>query len=535
MHNVLMSSKDLLCSAAITGRDIAVSTGGTMVHIACLPVTVPFHVASATTDLVIGTAGNVLDCALGKKNDSSNGGEDTSSEPPLHGLVRNIWNVVPVVLGAAGHITGEIGSAAVHLVAPVLGLESDVDNAVEGDETVLTKSPRSYETSSGESSAEQRDSFLDRLRLDIHLPESATPDLEPHQQQQQQQPQPAKSLADYSKFLLRVDDLNVLIPPDPASAAVQTASRALYVDLSTDFSDEVMTTDAMTQLVQRGMNIALTNGEAHQAISHGPISDPVPIQWKPEGATGKHIRKLTQLSEPEMYKKLQKHILVWSGKYNGPSHYGSDSPIFLARGVVKRSPREFLNMLWDSNRTTEYNNYCLGRSDVLIIDDTVPEGGDYGTKVIRSETKVPFMGFSIPLCALMHARTLQDEDNNIDNDEPEKVGRKQNEKSFIIVSRSLDSGTAGIHIDDKITKQNCRGHERGRGRHNNNNNKKVEVGNKNEILLGVNILRPIPNLPGYTDLISVSQVNASMVPQFLAFRIGMMGVEDFFNNVREKA
>ena len=60
-----------------------------------------------------------------------------------------------------------------------------------------------------------------------------------------------------------------------------------------------------------------------------------------------------------------------------------------------------------------------------------------------------------------------------------------------------------------------------------------EKNNKNEILLGVNIMRPVPGHPDLTDLMSVSQVSSTMVPQFLAFRIGMMGLEDFFKNVRK--
>ena len=96
----------------------------------------------------------------------------------------------------------------------------------------------------------------------------------------------------------------------------------------------------------------------------------------------------------------------------------------------------------------------------------------------------------------MHARTL------VEGSE---------EEGFVIVSRSLDSGMAGCHVGSA---------------------KRVERNNKNEILLGVNIIRPVPGHPELTDLMSISQVSSSVVPQFLAFKIGMMGVEDFFNNVR---
>jgi len=118
-----------------------------------------------------------------------------------------------------------------------------------------------------------------------------------------------------------------------------------------------------------------------------------------------------------------------------------------------------------------------------------------GAKVIKSETKIPFTSLSVFLSAVMHARSLGD----------------RPEDGYMIFSRSLDTGRAGCHIGKKT---------------------EVDQSNKNEIILGVNIMRPVPGHPDLTDLISVSQVSASMVPPFLAFRIGMMGVEDFFKNVR---
>jgi hypothetical protein len=206
------------------------------------------------------------------------------------------------------------------------------------------------------------------------------------------------------------------------------------------------------------------------------------------------MRMMSQLSNDEIYEKMQEYVLIWSGKCCGPKYYyGSDTPLFLARGVVQRSPRDFLNLLWNSNRTSEYNNYNLGRSDALIIIDNITNGGNYGAKVVKSETKVPFTGLSLTLSSLMHASSLDDEEG------------------FIIVSRSLNSGMAGCHVG------NC---------------KRVETNGKNEILMGVNIMRPVPGKPHLTDFTSLSQVSSSMVPRFLTTRIGVMGVQDFFNTVR---
>jgi hypothetical protein len=64
------------------------------------------------------------------------------------------------------------------------------------------------------------------------------------------------------------------------------------------------------------------------------------------------------------------------------------------------------------------------------------------------------------------------------------------------------------------------------------NSNLVDQGNKNEIIVIVGakiIMKPVPNHPELTDLISDSPFNASMVHPF---RIGIMDVKDFFKNVR---
>ncbi|KAL3924801.1 MAG: hypothetical protein SGARI_005966 [Bacillariaceae sp.] len=225
----------------------------------------------------------------------------------------------------------------------------------------------------------------------------------------------------------------------------------------------------------------------------GMKSNTTEIQWKPEGKTKKDLRDLSKLSQHAQFEALRTKVLIWSGKYRGPKYHGSDNAVFMARGVVNGSPREFTSMLWDSNRTREYNNYCLGRSDVVVLNDEISNGGHCGAKVIKSETKVPFTGLSVFLSAVMHARALGD----------------RPEDGYIIFSRSLTTGRAGCHVGTATG---------------------VDESNKNEIILGINIMRPVPGQRDMTDLISVSQVAANMIPPFLAFRIGMMGVEDFFKN-----
>lgn len=475
MHALLGSSRDLVTSAVVTTKNVAFSAGGLVIDAALLPVTIPYHVASTATSLVVAVAGSVVHKVIGGGQPS--GEEESSSQTPIDSFIHNVFNFVPFVVNTATKV-----------VAPVLGLEEE-KQLVQGNTLSSPQSTpgKQCSTSSGESTAE-RQKVLDRLRLDFQLPEPV----------KKVTPEAAFSRAtpsDISKYLLRVDDIIVMVSPDPASKQSRPR-RALFVDLGSEFADDSITRDALAQLMRRALDIAATNASAHTGLVNYQSNTSIPISWKPEGHTARIARKLTPTDQADFYQKLHHHVLVWSGKYNGPKYFGSDNPLFLARGVVRRSPRDFFEMLWDSDRTGEYNNFSLGRSDTLVIDDSIKTTGDSGAKVIKSDTRVPFAGITVTLSALMHAMKL----------------KEGSQEGYAIVSRSLSSGMAGCHVGS------C---------------KRVEKNNKNEILLGLNIMRPVPGHPDLTDLISVSQVSSSMVPQFLAFRIGMMGLEDFFSNVRK--
>jgi len=163
------------------------------------------------------------------------------------------------------------------------------------------------------------------------------------------------------------------------------------------------------------------------------------------------------------------------------------------------SPRDLLHLLWDNSRTSEYNDYCLGRTDVVVLDgqQVLEAGAHAGTKIIQSETRVPFTGMSVFMNCLMHVREMQAPD-----------------QGYVIVSRSLAAGAAGNHA-------RC-------------SNAAATTNNKNEIVWGVNVLRQVPHHPHLTDLTSLSQASSSCVPQFMAYKIGIMGIQDFFHNVRSR-
>jgi hypothetical protein len=125
-------------------------------------------------------------------------------------------------------------------------------------------------------------------------------------------------------------------------------------------------------------------------------------------------------------------------------------------------------------------------------DDLSPDGKSMrATKVVQSETQVPFTSFSVVMSTLMHARMVDD--------------------CYVIVSRSLNPGRAGSHTGSTSSS--------------------VEE-SKNELVWGVNVIRHVPGEPEMTDLISVSQVSSSLVVQFLSHKVGIMAVESCYNAMR---
>lgn len=527
----------LLLSTAQTTTGIALGVTGAVVKTVSLPVTVPLHVTAAATDHIINLAGFVIGGIVhhtignGDKNVSLEESESNDhkkegpsslslqhNDTPAQDLLHNVLNFVPFVVN-------RVVTTAIHSVqSPALQgqhrQKAQNNNRTQprqqkGSSQPKLETTRFHAAAATTTSAplvrpschdaDSHTDFLDRLRLDFGSTEGEAEEFSHGDVDDTisartasssiRASPPNVSASDVSKYLLRVDDVNVMLPPNPAS---DRELRVMFVDIGGEFEDENLTKEALNQLISRGIDIASSNAAVKVQLKSRGVSPTheFPIEWKPQGQTKKECKRLSELPESAVFDSLRRQVLIWSGTYNGQKYHGSDQTIFMARGVVKGSPRDFMRLLWDSRRTSEYNNYCLGRKDVRVIHDDILSGGSFGAKIIKSETSIPFTSLSVSLTALMHARAI--------GNDPED--------GYIIFSRSLNVGRAGYHTNKKHV-DDLRS-------------------NKNEIIVGVNYMRAVPGQPHLTDLISVSQVNASMLPPFLAFRIGMMGVEDFFKNVR---
>ncbi len=91
---------------------------------------------------------------------------------------------------------------------------------------------------------------------------------------------------------------------------------------------------------------------------------------------------------------------------------------------------------------------------------------------------------------------------------------------YIVVSRAIvgDNSRSGRNGSDD-TNASIHGDE-----------KKKYV--RNEILLGVNILKAVPGEPNWTELTSVTHVYSPLIPLMLAKSAGVKGAVDFVRDIR---
>lgn len=171
---------------------------------------------------------------------------------------------------------------------------------------------------------------------------------------------------------------------------------------------------------------------------------------------------------------------------------------------------------------TYYSYHCLrsnltftpiGFLSILVFISRDTQGGSFGdgeSKVVRNLTKPPMVNSIIEFVTCMHARKLRRSDvgllhSNDDDTTPETVD------GYVVVSRAVTGGEwsadSGVSEDGgKLV--------------------------RNEILMGVNVLRAIPGEPDKTELTSVTHVYSPMIPLILAKNAGVKGAVDFVRDVR---
>jgi hypothetical protein len=515
------------CHHLLTGPDMnrfLCCTGSLSYHCTALciktvtlPLTLPVHVGCMTVQGISSIANGVIRRSLSVLADTvpllhQSSGQISEEEKHQD---RGIFSGISGVLSIPGTILCITGKIAIAVVAPVFVGKNDdsqqsagASSSPEKEKAVYyAKTPSKYPVGYDVTSRD----YLDRLRLD-YVPERVVePDTLPcrklfAEDTKHSNANPVVNV-EQSMYLLRVNDWGLSRPTDECDL--------YYIDISPSAikltSHQELITLALDRFVQRGLSLLhnhpicqIVNCTIEQNLSHV-------IQWHPEGSTKRTLRELGQAKLSTNTNPFKDDILIWSGRFQHEiaNAYGRKHGFFLARGCIPMSPYNFTKLLWDNTRTAEYNNFCLGRSTLYGLSASINDDdqsflngtSQTASKVIQSEMRVPFAGITVKAICIMHVRPLPTNDG------------------YIICSRSLDVGPAGIQTTSSILQ---------------NDGSQIISPAKNEILWGINIIRSMPNYTDGTELTSLSQVG-SAVPSFLAQKIGLMGIGDFFKNVRQVA
>lgn len=146
------------------------------------------------------------------------------------------------------------------------------------------------------------------------------------------------------------------------------------------------------------------------------------------------------------------------------------------------------------------------------------KGGSFGdgeSKVVRNLTKPPMVSSPLEFVTCMHARRLRPEDMRVllspDNGSDHETLSAAAEGGYLVVSRAVtggewSGGSEGDGDGEKLV--------------------------RNEILLGVNVLRAVPGEPDKTELTAVTHVYSPMIPLMLAKNAGVKGAVDFVRDMR---
>ena len=184
----------------------------------------------------------------------------------------------------------------------------------------------------------------------------------------------------------------------------------------------------------------------------------------------------------------EKDILLWSGTFRH-GHYGSDLPAIRSCGIVDTSPKALIDLLVDSDRVKEYNKYSLGRTDLMVLQETIDKSGAFGgiTKIMKTQSKPPMVRKTLRFTSLMHVRELDDG------------------SGFKMVTRAVTLPEQKEDLANAL---------------------------KSEILLGATIIKRIQGNDNRCLFVSVNHLRSPMVPMMIAKRLGIQAAVGFIQDLR---
>lgn len=168
-------------------------------------------------------------------------------------------------------------------------------------------------------------------------------------------------------------------------------------------------------------------------------------------------------------------IRVWK-HWLPKSAHGSESSLVKTTGVVRATPRELFDLLFDSSRVHEYNKFSIGRSDIAVLDKR--------TKVVWNRTNPPGGKRPHDFVTIMH-------------------GNEFKNGTIVLVSTATEHSL--VEPSENFT--------------------------RSEIIFSVNYMRPLG--PRLTELTTVMHVRTRGVPTFLVEAVKVSRSADFIQTVDE--
>ena len=248
------------------------------------------------------------------------------------------------------------------------------------------------------------------------------------------------------------------------------------------------------------------------------------VDWTPSKATATLLDGSADSSNNEAMSQAiadakEGAVLVWTGKWKQPGH-GSHLPVVRTVSVLPMSPRDFAALLMDSSRVPAYNKMSLGRTDITTMQSNIDTvGGEFGgidgeAKVVRNLTQPPLSKKKMEFVTVMHARRMRQRDG------PGRgyLGAVGNENDgFIVVSRAVNDG--GPNAAPTATNGDGDGGDK-------------DDFIRSEILLGVNLVRPVPDRADACEVTALTHCNSPSVPLMIAGKIGVKGAVGFVKDIR---
>jgi hypothetical protein len=220
-------------------------------------------------------------------------------------------------------------------------------------------------------------------------------------------------------------------------------------------------------------------------------------RWIADRTTAKIISK-RPASEKSWQYATESDIFIWYGKFD--TGYKSDVPVIKARGIIECTPRELIDLIFDSSKVKQYNKMSLGREDRHFFKENFDthDGKIAGAaKIVRSVANIPMIKKNLELVSLMHGRSLDEE--------------KDGMKGYMIVNRSIweDEKKAPSDEEDGVGPEDPK-FIRG------------------ECLLGVNLIREIEG-----DKCEITTINHFFTPGTPSFGARQFGMKAAGNYLRD--